>query len=429
MNDVAKRPAPASSALTGKAAWLASSLAAAARKPMIKLALIAGAAVAAFAAGAFVYSNRPIDVRVAALQHNVPVRVFGLGTIEARVVSKIGFEVGATLTELRADHGDSVTKGDVLARLNVGEQEAKVAKSRAALLSAEVNIRKAEANLEKASAVLAQKQEENRRKQALVDRRVVSEQIAEEAIRDEAVAKADVSVAQSEIEVAKAQAADARAQLLFEETMLRHRTLVAPFDAIVVERLKEPGSVIKAGDPIFTLVAPETVWGLAYVDEARAGFIAEGQPAEVRLRSQPQLTMAAKVVRIGLESDRVNEERRIWVKCLQCPGRFQLGEQTEILITVATLDAALLIPEAAVKGFDGVKGQVWTVEDGRLQRRNVTFRHRTEDARVEIVAGLPEKAQVVTEIAAGFREGRLVRGKAEPAAKIEAEPAKAGAAK
>lgn len=128
----------------------------------------------------------------------------------------------------------------------------------------------------------------------------------------------------------------------------------------------------------------------------------------------PQNAIAAKVVRIGLESDRVNEERKIWVKCLQCPGQFQLGEQAEILIAVATLDKALLVPEAAVKGFDGTQGQVWTVEEGRLQRRTLTFRHRTEDARLEIVAGLPEKASVLIENSADFRIGRSVRIVMEP---------------
>ncbi len=411
MNDFFARTVSAGYAPTRVTAWLAAMV----HKPTMKIALIAGAILAVLATVALIYSNLPIGVRVASVQHNIPVRVFGLGTVEARVLSKVGFEVGATLVELKADHGDRVSKGDVLARLAMGEQEAKVAKSKAALLSAEASIGKSEANLEKAGAVLAQKQEANRRKQALVDRRIVSDQTAEEAVRDEAVAKADVSVARSEIEVAKAQIADARAQLEFEQTMLLHRTLVAPFDAMVVERLKEPGSVIKAGDPIFTLVAPETVWGLAYVDEGRAGFIAEGQPAEVRLRSRPQATLAAMVERIGIESDRVNEERRVWVKCLQCAGRFQLGEQAEILITVAMLETALLVPEAAVKGFDGSKGQVWTVEDGRLQRRIVGFRHRTEDARLELVAGLPEKAQVVSETAAGFSEGRSVQIVTEPA--------------
>ncbi len=384
------------------------------RRPAVRFILAGAAAVAAVAAGSFVYSNRPISVRVVTVQRDVPVRVFGLGTVEARVLSKIGFEVGATLVELKADHGDLVKKGDVLARLSLGEQEAKVAKAKAARLSAEVNLQKAEANLEKASAVFAQKQEANRRKQALVDRRVVSEQTAEEALRDEAVAKADVSVARSEIEVGKAQIADAGAQLQFEETMLRHRTLAAPYDALVVERHKEPGTVVKAGDPIFTLIAADTVWGLAFVDEARAGFIKEGQKVDARLRSRPLDAFTGQVVRIGLESDRVSEERRVYIKGDNPPPRVHLGEQAEFWITVAKLDTALLVPEAAVHGYDGRQGTVWTVENGRLHRRLVGFRHRTEDARLEIVNGLADKAQVVIAVEPGLREGRSVRVAAEP---------------
>ncbi len=275
------------------------------RKPWFKAMAVTIVMFVTVATAIFIYANRPISVQIATIEENVPVRVFGLGTVEARVLSRIGFEVGATLVELNADHGDRVAKGQVLALLNIGEQEAKVAKARAALLVAEANIKRGEANLEKAQAVLAQKQLANQRKQTLVGRDIVSQQVAEEAARDEAVAKADVAVAQSEVETAKAQLIDAQAQLQFEETMLRHRTLVAPYDALVIERHKEPGTVIKAGDPIFTLIAADTYWGLAYVDEARAGFIQEGQRVDARLRSRPQDAFTGRVVRIGLESDRV----------------------------------------------------------------------------------------------------------------------------
>ena len=378
-------------------------------RPVVKFGVSAAGIVAVVAASFLIYSNRPISVQTASVEHNVPVRVFGLGTVEARMLSKIGFEVGATLVELDADHGDRVAKGQVLARLNTGEQEAKVTKARAALLIAEVNIKKTEANLEKAQAVFAQKQEANRRKQALVGRDIVTQQVAEEAFRDEAVARADVAVAVSEADTAKAQVTDARAQLQYEETMLRHRTLVAPYDALVIERHKEAGTVIKAGDPIFTLIAADSYWGLAYVDEARAGFIQEGQHVDARLRSRPQNEFTGRVVRIGLESDRVTEERRVFIKGDNPPPRIYLGEQAEFWITVAQLDTALLVPEAAVLGYDGRKGWVWTVEAGRLQRHLVKFRHRTEDAKLEIADGLPEGVRVVTRVEDGFREGRSVR--------------------
>lgn len=144
------------------------------RKAATTYALAVVGTLAVVAAGLFAFSNRPIDVRVASIERDVPIRVFGLGTTEARVLSKIGFEVGATLTELHADHGDRVAKGQVLARLATGEQEAKVAKARAALLIADVNIAKGAANLEKARAVFVQRQEANRRKQALAGRDVVA---------------------------------------------------------------------------------------------------------------------------------------------------------------------------------------------------------------------------------------------------------------
>lgn len=379
------------------------------RRPVLRYGLVGVGILASILATIAIANNRPIKVDVASVEQNISVRVFGLGTVEARILSKIGFEVGATLIELNVDHGDLVTKGQVLARLSQGEQEAKVAKARAAREIAEVNIQRAGANLEKAIAVLAQTQEANRRKQALVGRNVVSEQSAEETARDEAVAKADVTVAQSEIASTKAQLADAQAQLQYEETLLRHRTLVAPYDAIVVERHKELGTVVKAGDPIFTIVAVGTYWGLAYVDEARAGYIEEGQRVNARLRSRPQDAFTGEVVRIGLESDRVTEERRVFIKGDNPPPRVFLGEQVEFLITVGELDKALLVPESAVHGYNGREGTVWTVEDGRLSRRLVRFRHRTEDARLEIIEGLPDQARIVTRVEKSFREGRLAR--------------------
>lgn len=400
------------------------------RNRAVRHALAALAAAGTVWFAVTIAANRPISVEVATIARNVPVRVFGLGTVEARVLSKIGFEVGATLTELNVDHGDRVTKGQVLARLSAGEQEAKVAKARAVLAIAQVNIQRAAANIEKAEAVLAQKREANKRKQTLAGRDIVSQQAAEEAVRDEMVAKADVSVAMSEAESAKAQLTDAEAQLRFEETMLSHRTLLAPYDGLIIERHKEAGTVIKSGDPIFTVIAKDSYWGLAYVDESRAGFIKEGQKVEARLRSRPLDSLTGEVVRIGLESDRVSEERRIFVRGDNPPSRVHLGEQAEFWITVATLDKALLVPEAAVHGYDGRQGTVWTAQDGRLKRRVVQFRHRTEDSRLEVMSELPALVQVITTIGSGFKEGRYVRVKATQAQppSQSAEPA-AGAAK
>jgi HlyD family secretion protein len=352
---------------------------------------------------------RPLPVEIARPAHDVPVQVFGLGTVEARILSEIGFEVAAALVELNVDHGDRVKTGEVLARLHSAEQEARVAKAKAGVINAEAAVRMAEAAVGKSRAVLAQKRQANKRKQALVARQTVSVEAAEESQMEEDVAAAELAVAISDVEVFKAALEDARAQHELEKVLLAHHVLKAPYDAIVVRRHKELGAVLNSGEPLFTLVAPETVWTLAYVDEARAGDIRLGQRAEVRLRSLPRQRFQGHVTRIDIESDRVSEERRVYITCDQCPDSFHLGEQAEVFITTTVMDEALLVPETVVDGFDGTSGIVWTVEDGELRRREVAFGQRTLDSRLEIVGSLPDAVQVVTTLRPGLREGRAAK--------------------
>lgn len=363
------------------------------------------------AAGAAVFLfifMRPLPVEVARPAENVQVQVFGLGTVEARILSKIGFEVGAALVQLDADQGDRVKEGDILARLHSGEQEARVAKARAGVVNAEAAVKMAEAAVGKARAVLAQKKQSNRRKQAVAGH-AVSIETAEEAQMEEDVAAAELAMAISDVEVVRASLEDAKAQYELDKVLLDYHVLKAPYDAIVVAHHKELGSVLSPGEALFTLVAPETVWALAYVDETRAGGLRVGQPAEVRLRSLPRQMLQGHVTRIDIESDRVSEERRVYVACDQCPESFHLGEQAEVFITTTMLNEALLVPETAIEGFDGTHGTVWTVEDGELNRREVTFGHRTLDSRLEIIDGLPDDTRAVSALRPGLREGRAAK--------------------
>jgi HlyD family secretion protein len=376
----------------------------------VQRGLIASAILVALGAIAyFLLLDRPLAVPVVSLEQNVPVRVYGLGTVEARIVSKVGFEAAAALIDIAVDSGDSVAKGQVLAGLHTAEQQARVARAEAAVEAAAASLGKADANVVRARAVLAQREAANARQQTLAERNTISAQTAEEAQRDVDVAAADLAVAESETKVAQAQLADAQAALRYELTLLEHHFLRAPFDAVIVERHLEAGTVVRVGEPIFTLMDPATVWTLAYIDEARAGTVARGQSAEVRLRSLPHDVFSGTVARIGIESDRVNEERRVWIACDRCPSQPYLGEQAEVRITVATLPEALLVPEVAVRGFDGHQGRVWAVLDGEIVEVPLVFGHRTEDARLEIVSGLPDGAQVVAAPVKGLSEGRRVR--------------------
>lgn len=372
--------------------------------------LIPVALLAAVAAGGWWYATqRPLAVPVAAVERDVPIRVFGLGTIEAQVLSRVGFEVPGTLTDVLADHGDQVAAGTVLARLNAASQEARVAKAEAAVLSAEAAVRRAEAQRDRAEALLAQRQATASRRRELAARGSGSVEAAEQAETEVAVAAADLAVNRADAAVAEASMADARATLLAERTALAKHSLTAPYDAVVIARAREAGAALNPGEPVFTLVAQGSLWALAHVDEGRAGELALGQPARVTMRSRPGDPLPAEVVRIGLESDRVTEERRVYVRCQQCPEAVYLGEQAEVVIETGRLAEARLVPEAAVHGLDGATGTVWTIEDGRLAQRRVRFAARTLDARLAITDALPAEVPVAVQVGPGFAVGRAVR--------------------
>lgn len=382
----------------------------------VRVAAMVAILLAGGIAGAWWYmTQRPLAVPVTAFTEDVPVTVFGLGAVEARVLSRVGFEIPGTLVGVLADHGDRVAAGAPLARLGAASQEARLAKAEAALLSADAGVARAEAQRERAEALVAQRLSTARRRRDLAARGAGSTEAAELAATEAVAAQADLAVNRADAMLARAARAEAQANLQVERTALAKHTLAAPYDAVVIARSREAGSALNPGEAVFTLVAADSVWALAYVDEGRAGALALGQPATVTLRSRPGEPMPAEVARIGLEADRTTEERRVHVRCRACPAMPVIGEQAEIVIETGRLARARLIPESAVRGFDGAFGLVWTIEDGQLAQRRVRFAARLMDGHLALTAdALPDAIPVAVRTGAGFAPGRAARPAAGP---------------
>ena len=358
---------------------------------------------AGFAAWARFFS--PVKVTVAHPAADVAVEVFGLGTVEARVTSQVGFKVSGVLVDLRADVGERVAKDTVLARLDDREQRAQVARAAAAVQQAAANLQRAGAGVEKAKANAANAKSISERRQKLVESKVTSVETAQTAQAVQEVALADLDLANSDVLVAKAAIADAKAQQQLQQCTLDFHTLAAPYDAMVTARLKELGSALGAGQTVFTLIDPKTIWVLAYIDESKAGEIKVGQPAVIVLRSRPSQRLKGHVARIEPESDRVNEERKIEIAFDQIPAYANLGEQAEVYITTRALAGGL----AGAGGGDHRAGQEQRHGvDGR-GRASATARGdaRPSNARrpFEIAGGVPARPQVVTQLRGGLRVG------------------------
>src|SRR5450759_164176 len=132
-----------------------------------RLLLLSIAPALVIAAGAIAWALffRPIDVQVSQPERDVLVQVFGLGTVEARVTSTVGFQAAGVLVDLRAAVGARVAKGAVL---DDREQTARVGRAKAATEQAEANLQRAMASVQKAQVNYANAKTINERRQKQV---------------------------------------------------------------------------------------------------------------------------------------------------------------------------------------------------------------------------------------------------------------------
>ena len=166
--------------------------------------ILGAVALVGLAAAGWFLTERPLTVTVVAAETGVPLRLYGLGSVEARVLSRVGFEVGAALVSVSADAGDAVKAGQELAALHPAEQEARVARAQAAVAANAAGQSKADAAVARAQAVLAQRIAANDRQKELARQDVASVQRAEEALRDEDVARAELALAEADLAVIRA---------------------------------------------------------------------------------------------------------------------------------------------------------------------------------------------------------------------------------
>ncbi len=235
------------------------------------------------------------------------------GNVDIRQV-ELAFAESERIAEVLVREGDSVRAGQVLARLEtqrlvprVQEARARVAAQRQVLLRMRNGARPEE--IAQARAALAAAQAEATNARSVYDRaksisdsskgRAVSEQDLEAALaalrmteaRVESQRKAlDLALAgprKEEVAQAEAQVDAAQAAFVLLERQLSDAELIAPIDAVVRNRLMEPGEFATPQRPVFSLAVTTPKWVRAYAAESALGHLRVGQPARVTIDSFP----------------------------------------------------------------------------------------------------------------------------------------------
>lgn len=369
-------------------------------------AALATVAVVAVAAGAGWWRfGRAVAVPVATVaEGTVAVRVQGPGTVQARVPLTLAARITATVTAVYADVGDTVHAGDLLVALDDRDLRARRDTVAAQRGTQARNIEAAEAALRKAQADLALARSKAQRDTALQAQGFVSTAGLDstQAALD-AAAAAEQSAAAT-LAARRAELAASSHDLAAAEVTASFAQLRTPTDALVVQRLVEPGSTVTPGTPLLRLVDPASVWVAMRVDEAQLAALQPGQPARIRLRTGAE--HAGRVARIARQSDPATREIEVHVAFDAVPARFAIDQQADVTVMAGDQRGLRLPATALLRDRDGRPG-VLTVAAGRT--RFVAVKPGTTDGEHLLLADGPAAGTAVVAVAAGVRDGMRVR--------------------
>ena len=226
------------------------------------------------------------------------------GRVEA-YLTDLGPRVSGRLTVLNFQEGQRVKQGDLLARIAAEELDTAVIRDEAAFQSVDAKrleiangtraeaIAQGQARVHDAEAALRLADDTLRRAQSLLAEKIVSQADLDKAQTERERAYANLVLQQKTLAELKAGAraeqrqgasADARrAQATLDQTkvQLSFTEIRAPFDGIVVHRLREVGSVLSAGQPILTLARTDKLWVRVYLPQQVQATARLGMPVTV----------------------------------------------------------------------------------------------------------------------------------------------------
>lgn len=287
-----------------------------------------------------------------------------VGTARAKLHATLEAKLSGRIDKMPVVLGQRVKAGELVARLD----------------AAEINAR-----LEQAEAALEQSERDWKRVSALFEQ--------------QAATRSEYDAAQSRNRGAKGAAAEAKAMMSYVE-------VVAPFDGVVTKKWVDVGDLAVPGKPLLSIEDPSALQLEADVPQAIASHIKQ----EVRLAARVDGVsgeLTGTVSEIAPAADSVSRTIRIKVDLSAQPG-LSSGQFARLLLPVGE-SHTLRVPVSAVVE----RGQleiVFVVANQHAQMHLVKTGKRIGDE-VEIVSGLHSGDAVVIEGAPLLTDGQPVEAK------------------
>ena len=322
-----------------------------------------------------------------------PLSIAASGNVVAWQEAIIGAEIsGFRVVEVLANVGDSVRRGQLLARISSDNVAADAAQARAGLAEAQAMLAEARANAERARQVQASG--------------ALSAQQISQYLTAEQTAQARVTAAQASVQAAELRLAQTR--------------VLAPDDGVISARSAAVGSLAQPGQEMFRLIRGNR---LEWRAEVTATELARIRPGMTTLLQLPgaDARIAGKVRMVAPTVDPQTRNALVYVDLPAGTGaRAGMFARGELQLGKA---AALTLPQTAVVMRDGFSYAFRVGADNRVSEVKIEVGRRVGD-RVEVVRGIGDDTKVVASGVGFLADGDLVRvTEAAPAAPAKAAPA------
>ncbi|WP_420343126.1 HlyD family secretion protein [Paenirhodobacter sp.] len=220
------------------------------------------------------------------------------GRIEAQSVD-VAAKYAGRLTQVLVAEGQTVAPGDVIARIDDRDVQAKLLAAQAAVLQAKAAKEQAQAAVMQAQSALSVAQTSHDRTAKLNAEGHAAQSVLDDATNALQGAKASLASAQAQVSNGDALIAAAQAQEEEVKVALEDLTVTAPIRGRVQYRLHEPGEVLAAGTPIVTLLDLSDVYMNLYLPADVVGMLAADDAARLILDPVPQFVIPATVTFIS----------------------------------------------------------------------------------------------------------------------------------
>jgi len=253
--------------------------------------------------------------------------------------AKIPAELPGVLLELSYREGQTVQKGDLLAKikskdLSLENKRAK-AKHRIAVAKSEnqIDIQFAKKSAEVSSAKLARSLSSNQRAPGVVSRGRIQE-LELETHRD----KLRIEQATKNLEVAKMEMDLTQADIELSENAMAKANILSPIGGVVVLVEKNPGEWVEPGETVLKVVRLDRLKLEGFVTVSQAGKIKIGDSAKVFFErdSIAATEVTGKVTFINPEANPVNSQVEVWVEIDNRDGSLMPGLEASIIVECST---------------------------------------------------------------------------------------------